>query len=927
MIDKITLKNRESGNDAFPYTWDSIVGRTGGTTVKDALDALEAGSTSREGYVIAKTASDFMDENTIYEIRDEIDLGGNTLNIPANSVLKFEGGSISNGLLNLNGCELQGNVNITAEPNWNELNEFEEGYKPSNKVLYVSWFGATGDGETDDAPALKRCIKWLHKNGATMVFDKGSTYILGDGIQDPINDPNKTLHTGYSYPVDHILNTTTPPTGNAFKTYIEANPCNIGRDIVLRFFRFSNLKVEGNGAIIRSHDGNGYCKHNQPMTILNCINCTFENFEIDGRSYQRAITSANPNGCIPNGILKDIGYWTEWSSYAYISGNSYKGSMNATSTYKNAEGIVRDTVTGFRQVSNINVVYGSGNIFRHIISRNSLSNGMAICGIASTSTYPDPHLATDYTIDNCLFTHAFRINLSLYIMDGCHVTNSIFQHAGYVTNDNGITNNKVRSTTDDHGANALVDLEDNSDIGINNVIFDGCTFKKSAKPANGLLFNRMCQNSKALNCYFEDTGVNLMAGVGGFNNEVAYCKLENSSLQFNQDAYNIHNNTVHIIQGDSRFWGSDKIKTYVPGRITDLTSGNASEKPSKFCDNVITIDYADDGNGGYVTPPHTIAKIEDNLIMDRNVFQNIYSLTTVNLFDFKIKSFKNNKFTFDTEKYSSLSNSTGYHIRIRPFNNGSYSVGQETTEGVGFNSPSDSGSTSSIPKGNTYNRPTNLVYPQDQGSEYYDIDLVKQIIFSPILKSKFDSNPTCAKNSSKYISNPYEENTKGVIRFNYSNNTPHLEWDLKIIFSKNNTDYSSDDYISVDLGTTVYKTKATTHRRETNVFTAPDPSVYPYIYIENNGDNTITYYFLEIINWWRNCGNTFTAARTKGTTDKRPTGIGAEEGVLNSLIDVGYEYFDTTLNKPIYASAIDDSTGEVTWVDATGTTIVDSEQT
>lgn len=73
MIDKITLKNRESGNDAFPYTWDSIVGRTGGTTVKDALDALEAGGMSN--YKIVTSIESFTDANTTYGIRDDINFG------------------------------------------------------------------------------------------------------------------------------------------------------------------------------------------------------------------------------------------------------------------------------------------------------------------------------------------------------------------------------------------------------------------------------------------------------------------------------------------------------------------------------------------------------------------------------------------------------------------------------------------------------------------------------------------------------------------------------------------------------------------------------------------------------------------------------------------------------------------------------------
>lgn len=54
--------------------------------------------------------------------------------------------------------------------------------------------------------------------------------------------------------------------------------------------------------------------------------------------------------------------------------------------------------------------------------------------------------------------------------------------------------------------------------------------------------------------------------------------------------------------------------------------------------------------------------------------------------------------------------------------------------------------------------------------------------------------------------------------------------------------------------------------------------------------------------------------RKTGTTAQRPAG---------AFIDIGYEYFDTTLGKPIYASALTDASSEVsvTWVDATGATV------
>lgn len=59
-------------------------------------------------------ASDLSSANTIYIIQYDFDLDDLTVQIPANCVLKFEGGSISNGTLTGNNTLLDGYVNISA---------------------------------------------------------------------------------------------------------------------------------------------------------------------------------------------------------------------------------------------------------------------------------------------------------------------------------------------------------------------------------------------------------------------------------------------------------------------------------------------------------------------------------------------------------------------------------------------------------------------------------------------------------------------------------------------------------------------------------------------------------------------------------------------------------------------------------------------
>lgn len=196
MIDKITLKNRESGNDAFPYTWDSIVGRTGGTTVKDALDALEAGGAGGSCDVLVNSASDFTTIDTIYGIKDDIDLGNSTVNIPNGSVLKFIGGSLRNGTLNFGQ-----NVNIDADDVKIFYDIKFDGDCKGN-VFRSDWFVSNyADEIADDQPDATAELQDMFDSGVQKVYlTNNHHYRLTDTVfvDASISIDGKLQHTDYN---------------------------------------------------------------------------------------------------------------------------------------------------------------------------------------------------------------------------------------------------------------------------------------------------------------------------------------------------------------------------------------------------------------------------------------------------------------------------------------------------------------------------------------------------------------------------------------------------------------------------------------------------------------------------------------------------------------------------------------------------------
>lgn len=150
--DDIPISGGGGGTD-FTLQADDLA-FTGGTVPKLRFANRINGVNIESGldYFILRDDISFQNQvtvgNTIYEIRYDFDLDGASLNLEGNITLFFNGGKITNGTLVGNHTKIDAGLEyilgVTLSGTWDV------------EAFFPEWFGAIGDGTTDDTAAFAK---------------------------------------------------------------------------------------------------------------------------------------------------------------------------------------------------------------------------------------------------------------------------------------------------------------------------------------------------------------------------------------------------------------------------------------------------------------------------------------------------------------------------------------------------------------------------------------------------------------------------------------------------------------------------------------------------------------------------------------------------------------------------------------------------
>lgn len=213
---KVLNEKIEQAVNIIPIPDDEDVTKTEEGKLKFANRGYDSLAPNGMGYVIVRKNKSLTEQitsgtnNTIYEIRYNFDLDGKTVYVGSGCAFKFVGGKISNGTIDIKNDSISDYDILRIEAGAYQIFDSVtiNGEFTADKI-YVDWFGAKGDYNTDDTEAFRYALKTLNNSGKSVHLSNNKTYrVTGcinywDGIYNNISRVaiiGNTVNQGDEYP-------------------------------------------------------------------------------------------------------------------------------------------------------------------------------------------------------------------------------------------------------------------------------------------------------------------------------------------------------------------------------------------------------------------------------------------------------------------------------------------------------------------------------------------------------------------------------------------------------------------------------------------------------------------------------------------------------------------------------------------------------